>query len=126
MNLFLIHFSSSTMLHAVSYLLGCLRELSNHNIQPSTTSLRCYIMVFLPQRPILPLLHSFRHEDMLVFRTRSFRAHRIKKRLKLKASYIVSEVLWTLIQESWIRKPYTIEISGGDAPAMPRMSLQSY
>jgi len=37
-NLFLLHFSSNTMLHAVSYLLGCLRELSNHNNQPSTTS----------------------------------------------------------------------------------------
>jgi len=28
--------------------------------------------------------------------------------------------------QGWIRKPYTIEFLGGDRPAMPRMSLQSY
>jgi len=33
---------------------------------------------------------------------------------KLKAWYTVSEVLCTLIQESWIHKQYTIGISGGD------------
>jgi len=31
-----------------------------------------------------------------------------------------------VIQKSWIRKPYTIEISGGHTPATPRMSLWSY
>jgi len=34
------------------------------------------------------------------------------------------EVLWTLIQ-SWNHKSCTIEISGGHALAMPRMSLRS-
>jgi len=32
-------------------------------------------------------------------------------------------MLSNLIKKSWIRKPYTIEISGGHTPAMPSMSL---
>jgi len=43
--------------------------------------------------------------------------------LKLKASCIVSEVLWNLIPKNLIRKTYTIAISGGHTPAMHRMSL---
>jgi len=31
-----------------------------------------------------------------------------------------------LFRKSWISKPHTIDISGDDTPAMPRMSLRSY
>ena len=37
-NLFLLHFWSNAVLHAVSCLLGCLPEISNDNNQPSTTT----------------------------------------------------------------------------------------
>jgi len=36
-----------------------------------------------------------------------------------------SRLLWNLIQENWNHKSCTTEISGGNTPAMPRMSLWS-
>jgi len=35
------------MFHAVSYLLGCLPELSNDNNQPNKQVMRCYVMIVL-------------------------------------------------------------------------------
>ena len=59
------------MIHAVSCLLGCLCEPSNDNDQSSVTS---YALLHHDLFYVLTLLHSFRHEDMLVFRTLCLRA----------------------------------------------------
>jgi len=47
--------------------------------------MRCYVMIVLTYWPIMTLLHSFRHEGMLVFGTHCFESFR----LKLKASHTV-------------------------------------
>ena len=69
--------------------------------------MRCYTMIVLTYWSILTLLHSFRHEGMLLFRlliySRDY-AHCFERtpssfKLKLKTSYTVSEVLLTVIQE---------------------------
>jgi len=53
------------VLHAVSCFLGYLPELSNDHNQPNIPS---YVIIVLRHWRQLTLLHSFRHEGMLVFR----------------------------------------------------------
>jgi len=57
------------VLHDVSCLLGYLRELSNDKNQSSTTSYALSRHDCFNELTNINLLHSFRHERMLVFRT---------------------------------------------------------
>jgi len=67
--------------------------------------MRCYTMIVSRYGPIMTLLHSFRHEDMLLFRLKVYRGYAYcfestssNFKLTLNASYPVSEVLLNLIQ----------------------------
>jgi len=54
--------------HAVSSLLRCLPELPYNNIQPNTTSYPLLRRDCFNVLTNIDLLHSFRHEDTLVFK----------------------------------------------------------
>jgi len=61
-------FRGNIVFYAVSCLLWCLRELSNLSKNQAQRVMHCYTMIVLRYWPILTLLHSFRHEGMLLFR----------------------------------------------------------
>jgi len=61
-------FRGNIVFYAVSCLLWCLPELSNDNKNQAQQVMRCYTTIVLTYWPILALLHSFRHEGMLLFR----------------------------------------------------------
>ena len=60
-------FYKKIVLYAVSCLLWCLPELSNDDKKQAQV-MHCYTMIALTYWPILTLLHSFRHEGMLLLR----------------------------------------------------------
>jgi len=68
-NLFLLHFfRGKIVFYAANCFPWCLPELSNDNKNQEHQVMRCYTMIVLTYWPILTLLHSFRHEGMLLFR----------------------------------------------------------